>query len=36
MNARNLFASLLALLMLGASFAEARPAVGTAKARGRL
>ena len=34
MNARNLFASLLALLMLGASFAEARPAVGTAKARG--
>lgn len=34
MNARNLFASLVALLMLGASFAEARPAVGTAKARG--
>lgn len=34
MNARNLFASLLALLLIGASFAEARPAVGTAKARG--
>ena len=34
MNARNLVASFLALLMLGASFAEARPAVGTAKARG--
>jgi hypothetical protein len=34
MNARNLVASLLALLVLGANFAEARPAVGTAKARG--
>jgi hypothetical protein len=34
MNARNLFSSLLALLMLGASFAEARPTVGTSKARG--
>jgi hypothetical protein len=34
MNVRNLFASLLALLVIGASFAEARAAVGTAKARG--
>lgn len=34
MNARNLFASLLALLVVGVSFAEARAAVGTAKALG--
>jgi hypothetical protein len=34
MNARNLFASLLALLVLGSAYAEARPPVGTAKARG--
>lgn len=34
MNARKLFASLLTLLLLGASYAEARPPVGTAKARG--
>ncbi|HMO86767.1 MAG TPA: hypothetical protein PKC18_17800 [Lacipirellulaceae bacterium] len=34
MNARNLVASLLALLVLGAGIAEARPTVGTPKARG--
>lgn len=34
MLARNLMASSLALLLLGATVADARPAIGTAKARG--
>jgi hypothetical protein len=34
MNARKLFASMLAVAVLGVSIAQAAPAIGTAKARG--